>query len=156
MVPCWYCPCMLNLQGIHTEKNYNWCVCVCMVWICGHLCKIQAHKNKQKHIRCRGSGICVISGAPGPMYETNGRLKKWWFVYHVKNKWDWQYFGKQTAFCSQQENIFSPFLCDYVPWSWQTKDNVWQIQVHYFEGEHNFQNMLYSCPLPCWHFLAHI
>ena len=25
-----------------------------------------------------------------------------------------------------------------------------------FEGKPNFQNVLYSCPLPCWHFLAHI
>lgn len=64
--------------------------------------------------------------------------------------------ANKLRFVPNKKTIFFPFLCAYVPWSWQTKDNAWQIQVHYFEGKHNFQNMLYSCPLPCWHFLAQI
>ena len=155
MVPFWYCACMLNLQGIHTEKKIQ-LVCVCVRFQLKDICaKCKAIKTK-KRIRRRGRGICVNSAAPGPMYETNGRLKKWWFVYHVKIKATDSTLANKLRFVPNKKTIFFPLLCAYVPWSWQTEDNAWQIRVHYFESKHNFQNMLYCCPLQCWHFLAHI
>jgi len=38
---------MLNLQGIHTEKNYNWCVCVWFEFadICAKYKLIKTNKN---------------------------------------------------------------------------------------------------------------
>ena len=35
--------------------------------------------------------------------------------------------------CTNKKTVFSPLLCDYVPWQWRTKNNVWQFPIHYFE-----------------------